>query len=78
MVAITEDTLRAARISESEFRREAAILLFEKGLPLMKAADVAQMGRLAFQHLLASREIPLHYDAEDFDADLDALKSLRA
>lgn len=76
MVAITEDTLRAAHISESEFRQEAAILLFEKGLPLMKAAEVAQMERLAFQHLLASREIPVHYDAEDFDADLDALESL--
>lgn len=78
MVAITEDTLRAARISEGEFRQEAAILLFEKGLPLMKAAEVAQMDRFAFQHLLASREIPLHYAAEDFDADLDALKSLGA
>lgn len=76
MVAITEDTLRAARISEGEFRREAAILLFEKGLPLMKAADVARMDRLAFQHLLASREIPMHYGVEDFDADLDALQSL--
>ncbi len=78
MVAITEDILRAACISEAEFRREAAILLFEKGLPLMKAAEVAQMDRLAFQHLLASREVPLHYDAEDFEADLDALKSLGA
>jgi predicted HTH domain antitoxin len=76
MVAISEDTLRAARISEAEFRQEAAILLYEKGLSLMKAAEVAQLDRFAFQHLLASRDIPVHYDAEDFDADLDALESL--
>lgn len=78
MVAISESTLRAAHISEGEFRREAAILLFEKGLPLMKAAAVAEMDRLAFQHFLASREIPIHYDTDDFDADLDALQSLRS
>ena len=76
MVAITEDTLRAARISEDEFRREAAILLFQKSLPLMKAAEVAQMDRLAFQHLLKSRHIPMHYRIEDFDDDLDALQAL--
>ncbi len=76
MVAISEDTLRAARISEDEFRREAALLLFRKGLPLMKAAAVAQLDRLAFQHLLASRQIPVHYNADDFDADLDALNAL--
>ncbi len=76
MVAITEDTLRAARISESEFRQETAVMLFRKGLSLMKAAEVAQLDRFAFQHLLASRESPVHYDAEDFDADLDALQSL--
>lgn len=75
MVAITEGILRAARTSESEFRQEAAILLCEKGLPLMKSAEVAHMDRFAFQHLLASREIPVHYDADDFDADLDTLVS---
>ena len=76
MIAITDDTLRAAHISEREFRQEAAILLFERGLPLMKAADVAEMDRHAFQHLLASRSIPVHYSADDFDADLDALRAL--
>ena len=51
-------------------------MLFQKGLPLMKAAEFAQMGRFAFQHLLASREIPVHYDVDDFDHDVDALQAL--
>ena len=76
MVAITDDLLRAACISEREFRQEAAVLLFQKGLPLMKAADLAEMDRFAFQHLLASRQIPVHYDADDFDHDVRALQSL--
>ena len=76
MVAITDDLLRAARVSEREFRQEAALLLFQKGLPLMKAAELAEMDRFAFQHLLASRQIPVHYDARDFDHDVEALRSL--
>lgn len=76
MVAITDEILRAAQISEDEFRREAAVLLFQKGLPLMKAADLARMDRLAFQHLLASRQIPVHYDVDDFDHDIESLQSL--
>ncbi|MGI9174010.1 MAG: UPF0175 family protein [Rhodothermales bacterium] len=76
MVAITDDILRAARVSEQEFRQEAAVLLFKKGLPLMKAAELAEMDRFAFQHLLAGRQIPVHYDADDFDQDVRALQSL--
>ena len=76
MVAVSDDVLRAARLSEDDFRREAAVMLFQKGLPLMKAAEFAQMDRFAFQHLLASREIPMHYGIEDFDHDVEAAQSL--
>ncbi|MFZ4702338.1 MAG: UPF0175 family protein [Candidatus Methylumidiphilus sp.] len=31
------------------------------------------MSQYRFQHLLASREIPLHYDIDDFESDLAAL-----
>ena len=76
MVAITDEILKAAHISETEVRQEIAVLLYAKGLPLMKAASFANMDRFAFQHLLASREVPLHYDTDDFDHDVKALKSL--
>ncbi|MGF2034483.1 MAG: UPF0175 family protein [Nostoc sp. CmiVER01] len=33
------------------------------------------MNRIAFQHLLASRQISVHYGVEDFDQDI---KNLRA
>ena len=42
----------------------------------MKAAELAEMDRFAFQHLLASRQIPVHYGTEDFDHDVEALRSL--
>jgi predicted HTH domain antitoxin len=34
------------------------------------------MNRLQFQHLLASRDIPVHYDVEDFKQDLETLRGL--
>ena len=30
----------------------------------------------SFQHLLASREIPDHYDIEDYEEDLKTMKDL--
>jgi predicted HTH domain antitoxin len=34
------------------------------------------MTRLQFQHLIASRQIPVHYDSGNFDEDLRTLKEL--
>ena len=76
MVSIPEDILKAAQISETELRQEIALLLYQKGLPLMRAAQFAQMDRFAFQHLLASKQIPIQYDIDDFKHDVKALKSL--
>jgi len=32
------------------------------------------MSQLQFQHLLASRQIPIHYDIAEFEADLKTLR----
>lgn len=76
-VVIPDDVLQAARMTEEEFRQEIAVLLFEKEkLTLAQAGRLAGMNRLQFQHLLASREIPVHYDRADFEEDLRALREL--
>ncbi len=76
-ITIPDSVLEAARISESELRQEIAILLFEKDkLTLAQASRLAEMGGLQFQHLLASRDIPVHYDVEDFEQDPDTLRRL--
>ncbi len=52
-------------------------MLFQmEKLSLGKAAEVARMDRLRFQQLLAGREIPVHYDVEDLEHDLETLKKL--
>jgi predicted HTH domain antitoxin len=34
------------------------------------------MTQLQFQHLLASRQIPIHYDIEDLEADIKTLREI--
>ncbi len=57
--------------------QELAIVLFHKEkLILGQASQLAQMPQLQFQHLLANRQIPLHYDIAEFEADLNILREL--
>jgi len=76
-IVISEDILYATRMTETEFLQEVAILLYEKGkLSLGKASKLARMGKIQFQWLLASRQIPINYGVEDFEADLKTLHNL--
>ncbi|MEH1921614.1 UPF0175 family protein [Nostoc sp.] len=34
------------------------------------------MNRIAFQHLLASRQISVHYGVEDFEQDINNLRAM--
>lgn len=76
-VTIPDSVLESARMSESELKREIAVLLFEKErLTAEQAASLAEMDRIDFQHLLASRHIPVHYDVGDYEQDLETLRRL--
>jgi predicted HTH domain antitoxin len=43
---------------------------------LAQASKLAGMSRLEFQHLLASRGIPIHYDISEFEEDLTTLREI--
>ena len=76
-LVISDDILQAARMSADELIEEIGIMLFEKEkLTLGQASQLAGLPQLQFQHLLASRLIPIHYDVADFDQDLTTLKEL--
>ncbi len=75
---IPDSILRATHLSPAELRVEIAVMLFEKEkLTLGRAAELADMGQLEFQRLLASREIPIHYDVEELEEDMRTLDRLR-
>jgi predicted HTH domain antitoxin len=76
-ILITEDILAATRMTEDELKQEIAIMLFQKEkLTLAQASRFAGMNRIAFQHLLASRQIPVHYGVDDFDQDIKNLREM--
>jgi predicted HTH domain antitoxin len=76
-IEIPREIIHATRVTPQELRRELAIHLFQQGkLSFGKAREMAAMTVWAFQQLLGSRGIPIHYDLEDYEEDLTTLKEL--
>ena len=76
-VIISDEILETTRMSKKELLQEIAVMLFQKEkLTLGQASRMAGISQLQFQHLLASRQIPLHYDVDDFEADLTTLRAM--
>jgi predicted HTH domain antitoxin len=74
-VTISDEVLAAAHISEPELKQELALTLFHRErLTLAQASRFAEMSQLAFQALLAERQIPIHYGVEEFREDLQTLR----
>jgi len=74
-VVIPDEILHATHMTADELVQELAVLLFQKEkLTLGQASQFAGMSQLQFQHLLASRQIPIHYDIAEFEADLKTLR----
>jgi predicted HTH domain antitoxin len=76
-VTIPDEVLTAAHLTEPELRQELALTLFQQErLTLAQASRLAGMGQLAFQALLAERQIPIHYGVEEFRDDLRTLRQM--
>lgn len=76
-IVIPDEILTATRMTEIEMKQEIAVMLFQRQkLTLAQASRFAGMNRIAFQHLLASRQIPVHYDVEDFEKDTKNLREM--
>ena len=76
-VIVPDEILTATRMSEAEMLQEIAVMLFQREkLTLAQASRFARMHRVTFQHLLASRRIPVHYGVEDFEQDLQNLREM--
>ena len=64
-------------MSKNELLQEIAVMLFQKDkLTLGQASRMSGISQLQFHHLLASRQIPLHYDVDDFETDLTTLRTI--
>jgi predicted HTH domain antitoxin len=76
-IEIPREVVHAARMTPRDLKRELAIYLYQQGkLSFGKAREKANMSVWAFQQLLSSRRITVHYDVEDYEEDLTTLKEL--
>ena len=74
---IPEEYIRATRLTEQELLVEIAVLFFQKGkLTMGQAAKLAELSQYQFQWILAGRDIPIHYDLEDYNEDLETINTL--
>jgi predicted HTH domain antitoxin len=75
LVTISDEIVTAAHISEPEVKQELALALFQQErLTLAQASRLAEMTQLAFQALLADRQIPIHYGVEEFREDVRSFR----
>jgi predicted HTH domain antitoxin len=76
-LVIPDEILQTANVSEEELLREIALLLFKQNrLTLAQASRMIGVDRLTFQELLASRNIPVRYSVDDFEADMATLRAM--
>ena len=78
IIEIPDEIVAHAPLSEREIKIEILAFLYQKRvLTLEKASRLAGVTRLDFQHILAARSIPIHYDIEDVEMDLRHLADLK-
>ena len=76
-IEIPREILHVTRMTPEELRWELAVSLFQQHrLSFGKARELAGMTVWAFQQLLGSRGIPIHYGIEDYEEDLKTLREL--
>ena len=76
-IQVPREILHATRMTSEELRCELALHLFQQGkLSFGKAREMAGMSVGAFQQLLGSRGIPVHYDLQEYAEDRNTLKEL--
>jgi predicted HTH domain antitoxin len=75
-IIISDEVLQTTQMSEAELLTEIAIMLFQKEkFTLGQASRFAKINQLQFQRLLASRQIPLHYDIAELREDVKSLEA---
>ena len=78
---IPENIYLSIRLPEKEIKErlqvELAVRLYQKGiLGFGKARELSNLNKWQFQEVLSNEGIPLNYDVEELERDLETLESL--
>lgn len=78
IIEIQDSALSGLNLTEAEALLDLAVGLFtERRVTLGRGAMISRLTQLDFQRELGRRGIPVHYDVEDLEADLQTLAVLR-
>ncbi len=73
-LVISDEIVKASRLSEEEFLLELVLLLFQQDkISLGKAAELLEISQIRFQRLIADRGICMHYDVAELQEDIQHL-----
>jgi predicted HTH domain antitoxin len=73
-LVIPDEILTSSHFSEAELLREIVLMFFkEKRITIGKASSLLRMHLIEFQQFISSRNICIHYEIEDLDADFRTL-----
>lgn len=76
-VVIPDDILQASKMTEDELKLEIALMLYKQGkISSGKVRAWTGLTVLEFQHQLAQRKLCINYDVEEFQSDVQTLRSL--
>ena len=76
-LVIPDDILTASEMSETELKLEIAIVLYKREkISAGKASEWLGINLIEFRRELGKRGITINYDVEDFQADVETLRSL--
>ena len=74
VIHIPDQVMDSLQLSESDLLLELAVALYSaQKISFGKARELANMDWLSFRQILSTRNIPAHYDEQDFQVDLAAL-----
>lgn len=76
-IEISDLLLEKSGLARDEILLELSIILFQReSVTLGQASEIAGIHQFEFQKELAKRKIPIHYDVEDFEKDLETIKQI--
>ena len=77
VINIEDEILKSIKLTQEEAKLDFALGLFiDKRVTLGQAAAVASLSQTQFLKELGKRQIPIHYDIEDFEKDLKTIETL--
>lgn len=78
ILEIEDEMLSGIDITPEQARLDFALGLYiDNKITLGQAAHIATISQAQFQKELGNRQIPVHYDIEEFEKDIAALKKQR-